>query len=337
MLASDRTTTATGLPLIRAFFARYGRRYLAVYGLGILFLLATNGLTVAIPRLLKEVFDQLATTRDVASIELFVALISMAAVLVIIVRTMSRILFFNPGRTIEFRLRNDMLERLLSMSAGDFRKHALGDLVSRAANDATHVRALVGFSVLMLLNLVMAAGFAFWQMFETHARLTLFCMIPMALSVFLMRYSVQSLYRIVASRLGKAIPSNLVLLGLCAFFGLLLLGATRRQGDSIFVLGLLFYTAFVLIGPQSSKPHFIAFFGLLLFCWQDALLNRSWLKGICLASLSGLLGVKAVAGLLPAGPLARDLVGLAGFALWLYSYMLLMISGHSKPLSLTKT
>jgi hypothetical protein len=147
----------------------------------------------------------------------------------------------------------------------------------------------------------------------------------------------QSLYRIVASHLGKAIPSNLVLLSLCAFFGLLLLGATRRQGDSIFVLGLLFYTAFVLIGPQSSKPHFIAFFGLLLFCWQDALLNRSWLKGICLALLSGLLGVKAAAGLLSAGPLARDIVGLAGFALWLYSYMLLMISGHRKPLSVTKT
>jgi hypothetical protein len=147
----------------------------------------------------------------------------------------------------------------------------------------------------------------------------------------------QSLYRIVASRLGKAIPSNLVLLGLCAFFGLLLFGATRRRKDSIFVLGLLFYTAFVLIGPQSSKPHFIAFFGLLLFCWQDALLSRSWLKGICLALLSGLLGVKAIASLLPAGPLARDIVGLAGFALWLYGYVLLLISGHRSPLSPTKT
>ena len=147
----------------------------------------------------------------------------------------------------------------------------------------------------------------------------------------------QSLYRILASHLGETVPSNLVLLGLCAFFALLLFEATRRRKDSIFVLGLLFYTAFVLIGPQSSKPHFIAFFGLLLFCWQDALLSRSWLKGICLALLSGLLGVKAIAGLLPAGPLARDIVGLAGFALWLYSYVLLLISGHCNPLSSTKT
>jgi hypothetical protein len=147
----------------------------------------------------------------------------------------------------------------------------------------------------------------------------------------------QLLYRILASHLGQAIPSNFVFLGLCAFFALLLFEATRRCKDSIFVLGLLFYTAFVLIGPQSSKPHFIAFFGLLLFCWQDALLNRSWLKEVCLVLLSSLLGVKAVAGRLPAGPLARDIVGLAGFALRLYSYVLLLISGHCNPLSSTKT
>tara|TARA_B100000959_G_scaffold221122_1_gene233837 strand:+ start:782 stop:2029 length:1248 start_codon:yes stop_codon:yes gene_type:complete len=147
----------------------------------------------------------------------------------------------------------------------------------------------------------------------------------------------QSLYRIMASWLGNAVSSNMVLLGLCTFFGLTLLAATRRRKDSIFILGMLFYTAFVLIGPQSSKPHFIAFFGLLLFCWQDALLKRSGLKIVCLAVLSGLLGVKAAASLLPSGPLARDIVGLAGLALWLYSYLLLMISGHARSVSRPKT
>ena len=81
----------------------------------------------------------------------------------------------------------------------------------------------------------------------------------------------QSLYRILATHFGKAVPSNFVLLGLCALFGLLLMLATRIRGDSVFVLGVLFYTAFVLIGPQSSKAHFIAFFGLLLYSWHDAL------------------------------------------------------------------
>jgi hypothetical protein len=140
----------------------------------------------------------------------------------------------------------------------------------------------------------------------------------------------QSLYRIAATRLGRVVPSNVVLFGLCAAFALALLLATRVRKDAIFVLGLLFYTAFILIGPQSSKPHFIAFFGLLLFCWQDALARKSWWKIAVLAVLSSLLGIKAAALLVPQGPLARDIVGLAGLGLWLYSYLLLLISGKRK-------
>lgn len=140
----------------------------------------------------------------------------------------------------------------------------------------------------------------------------------------------QSLYRIAATRLGDAVPSNVVLLGLCAAFALLLLFATRVRKNAVFVLGLLFYTAFVLIGPQSSKPHFIAFFGLLLFCWQDALAKQSWWKIAVLAVLSSLLGIKAAALLIPQGLLARDIVGLAGLAIWLYSYLLLLISGERR-------
>lgn len=140
----------------------------------------------------------------------------------------------------------------------------------------------------------------------------------------------QSLYRIVATRLGHTTPSNVVLFGLCAAFALLLLLATHIRKNAVFVLGLLFYTGFILIGPQSSKPHFIAFFGLLLFCWQDALAKQSWWKIIVLAVLSSLLGIKAAALLLPPGALARDIVGLAGLGLWLYSYLLLLISGERR-------
>ena len=140
----------------------------------------------------------------------------------------------------------------------------------------------------------------------------------------------QSLYRILASRLVPAVPSNYVLLGLCVLFGFLLIPLTRRSKDRLFILGMLYYTAFVLIGPQSSKPHFIGFYALLVFCWQDAVLSRSVLKLGGLAILSSLMGLKFAVMLLPDGPLARDIVGLAGLGIWLYSYCLLM-SGHAKP------
>jgi hypothetical protein len=137
----------------------------------------------------------------------------------------------------------------------------------------------------------------------------------------------QSLYRIIASRLGERVPANYVLIGLCAVFAVLLGVLTRRRADRFFILGMLYYSAFVLIGPQSSKPHFIAFYGLLLFCWQDAFERRSMLKFLLLAAVSGLMGIKYAAWLIPDEAVARDIVGLAGFGLWLYSYVVLAVRG----------
>ncbi len=201
--------------LVRAFAARYARRYLGVYALGVGFLVATNWLTVTMPVLVKDVFDRLQTgieaddmmptlirrvfhsqrsTIELAQINRLALWIAACAVAVIVVRTLSRVLFFNPGRTIEFRLRNDMLDRLLAMGGDFFRDVAQGDVVSRATNDATFVRALVGFAVLNLLNLVLSAGMALGRMLQTDVTLTLLCLIPMSLAFFVLRQGTGKLF-----------------------------------------------------------------------------------------------------------------------------------------------
>ena len=221
--------------LLPAFFERYARRYARVYSLGLLMLLATNGLTVAIPRMIKEVFDELAGGRDMGLVQTYAILICGAAVVVIVVRTLSRVLFFNPGRTIEFRLRNDMLARLLSMSGTWYRDQGTGDLVSRAANDATYVRALVGFSLLMLLNLLLATSFTLWQMLEINARLTLYCVAPLALSVWLLRFGIRRLFdamRAGQQELGQLSEHILETLGGVAVIqGAVAEGAFQRRFD----------------------------------------------------------------------------------------------------------
>lgn len=188
--AAPLTTSA----LVRAFADRYARRYVLVYALGLLFLVATNWLTVTMPVLVKEVFDGLSTGAEESAIERLALWIALCAVTIIVVRTLSRVLFFNPGRTIEFRLRNDMLDRLLAMGGDYFRGVAQGDIVSRATNDATFVRALVGFAVLNLLNLVLSAGMALWRMLQTDVVLTLLCMIPMSLAFLVLRKGTGKLF-----------------------------------------------------------------------------------------------------------------------------------------------
>lgn len=180
--------------MVREFLRRYASRYLGTYLLGILFLLATNLLAIAIPRMLKEVFDELAGARRLEVVHHYALLISIAAVVVILVRTLSRILFFNPGRTIEFRIRNDMLQRLLGMSPQFYRRWSIGDILARTSDDATFVRALVGFSVIMVLNIVLAAVLALWQMLRTDAWLTLWCVLPLLLALAALRVGVRYLF-----------------------------------------------------------------------------------------------------------------------------------------------
>ncbi|MCO4762676.1 MAG: ABC transporter ATP-binding protein [Myxococcales bacterium] len=186
------TPPPPGGVLVWRFIRRYAKRYLGLYALGIGFLLATNGLTVLIPRLIKEVFDGLGEGH--ADVNSYARLIGVAALGVIVVRTLSRVLFFNPGRTIEFRVRNDMLRKLLAMSTTFFGRVGIGDLVSRAINDATYVRSIVGFAVLNLLNLAMATTMAIWQMLEIDPWLTLWCCLPLIASTWIMRVGISWMY-----------------------------------------------------------------------------------------------------------------------------------------------
>ena len=58
--------------------------------------------------------------------------------------------------------------------------------------------------------------------------------------------------------------------------------------------------------------------------------KQSWWKIVVLGALSSLLGIKAAALLIPQGEFARDIVGFAGLAIWLYSYLLLLVSGERR-------
>lgn len=217
--------------MIRLFLQRYAQRYAPTYALGLLLLVATNWLTVEIPRLQKDVFDlltKLETARQqvpgalpslapnqeatLDAIQPLVWMIAGAAILVIFVRTGSRILFFNPGRAIEYRLRNDMLRRLLGMSPGFFKIWSIGDIMARSGDDTTFVRALVGFAMVMVLNIVVASTLALWKMWAIDPWLTIYCVVPLFLAVAALRLGVAksfAMMRLTQQSLGRL--SNTVL------------------------------------------------------------------------------------------------------------------------------
>ncbi len=140
----------------------------------------------------------------------------------------------------------------------------------------------------------------------------------------------QSLYRIVATHLNGAVPPNLILFGLCAIFGLALLWATRLRGDAIFVFWAFVLRRVCLDRTAIIKSTFHRLFWIVALRVAQRIENNSWLKSIILGVLSASFGIKAVGMLIPAGWISRDFVGLSAFGIWLYSYLLFMISGHRR-------
>ncbi len=185
-------------PLL-AFAARYVRRNLPQYALGAVMLVLTNWVVVRIPAIIGEALDVLeaggaSALRDARDLAVELMLLGAA---VVVVRTLSRVLFFNPGRDIEYRLGLDLFGHLLRMQRPFYMKHKVGELVSVASNDTQAVRLLIGFAGLQICNVAVAIPLHLGQMWATDAVLTAWCLAPVAIGATYMRWTVQRFFGMV--------------------------------------------------------------------------------------------------------------------------------------------
>ena len=173
--------------LLRIYAWRYRWSYLA----GAAFLGLTNYLAVSIPGQIGHAIDAL---RAGTSVGRYVAAIAAMGVGVILVRSLSRVLIFNPGRHVEYRLRRDVFAHLLQLQPSFYAVHKRGDIVSRAANDISWVRTLVGFGGLQIFNVTMAVVLTGWKMVSLSPRLTLMALLPVALGMCLVQWAIRRLF-----------------------------------------------------------------------------------------------------------------------------------------------
>jgi ATP-binding cassette subfamily B multidrug efflux pump len=147
-------------------------------------LAATNVLALSIPWLIKGAIDAIraAAAGQTDLVHRLVVrnaiLIAACAVVQGLIRTWSRILIFNAGRNIEYRLRGDVFRHLLRQDAGFFRAHPTGDVMSRLTNDLGAVRMLFGPGLLNLFNTALVYLTTLWVLVHLSPRLTLWALLP---------------------------------------------------------------------------------------------------------------------------------------------------------------
>jgi ATP-binding cassette, subfamily B, multidrug efflux pump len=153
---------------------------------GILLVLLTNAFDKGIPWLLRDAVDDLVAGRLAA-----VTRIALGVVVLAIAmggaRTVGRTRVFNVGRDVEYTLRGEVLARLHQLGPSFFQRMPTGEIMSRAINDLTQVRLMVGFGLLNVVNSAFAYVLALACMLSMSPGLTLWAVAPFPLLLLVAR------------------------------------------------------------------------------------------------------------------------------------------------------
>lgn len=125
------------------------------------------------------------------------------------------------SRHIEFDLRNQLYDKLQSLSHDFYLKHATGDLITRSTSDIEHVRRYIGPAIMYTTRALVVIVTALSVMFWISPKLTWYTLIPMpflAISVFFVARMVhvrsdelQQQYSSLTSRVQEALSGIRVL------------------------------------------------------------------------------------------------------------------------------
>ncbi len=156
------------------FLLRYRLRYLG----GAACLLVATIMAVGIPWTVKRAVDALERDGAAAHLGPFVLLILLLAAAHGVARLGSRFAMLGAGQWVEHDLRAALYARLLTLPPAFYHLHRTGDLMSRASNDISALRALAGFGSVMLIGTLFAFAGTLGAMWMIDPWLTLFAMAP---------------------------------------------------------------------------------------------------------------------------------------------------------------
>ncbi|MCG8333439.1 MAG: ATP-binding cassette domain-containing protein, partial [Proteobacteria bacterium] len=189
-----------------AFIFHYIYLYKFSYLAGILFIILTNWISVTIPEYLKLSVDLLTSQSGSLSQhkdQLFQYLLIMLllAVSIVFVRALSRIFFFNPGRAIEYRVKNDLFAKLTRLQKNYYDSNPTGTIISRIQNDINGVRLICGFGMMQMFNITTALSLTPYKMWQLSPSLTTYVLIPIIIVFIIIRIGMHFVTRNTRARM----------------------------------------------------------------------------------------------------------------------------------------
>ena len=154
-------------------------RYRGRIAAGFICVLLTNLFLLAAPRVTGYAVDSLkeSITRD--KLAYYALAVIGLALCEGLFRFSMRRLIIGVSRDIEYELRNDLFQLLERLSPSFYQTNKTGDLMSRATNDLSNVRMLLGPGIMYTANTIVVTVLAVVLMLRIDWRLTLLALLPL--------------------------------------------------------------------------------------------------------------------------------------------------------------
>jgi ATP-binding cassette subfamily B multidrug efflux pump len=170
---------------------RYAFPYALWYAGGLLALGGTTWLSLRIPEVAQGLVDGYPGIGWQEALPLL-----LLGGLQMVVRSLSRIFMFWPGRKIEFHLKNDLFQSFLFYPLTAFDRYPRGQLLSHMSQDVGQIRAFYAFAVLQAANFCFLFTFLILHMWRIHPGLVLAVVGPLLATACVTRLASPRIYRL---------------------------------------------------------------------------------------------------------------------------------------------
>lgn len=168
-----------GFLLFRYFFKEYSYKYL----IGIILLLIINGLLLLVPSWTGEAINTLYVGKD--GIWYYVSLFVLLAIVITVLKFISRHMLLGSIRNFEFYLRRELFRHALRIPTSYYDEHGPGRVMALMTNDVTSLRVSLGLGVMLFVDALFFGVIAFCILVQKISLwLALVTILPMPFIVY---------------------------------------------------------------------------------------------------------------------------------------------------------
>jgi ATP-binding cassette, subfamily B, multidrug efflux pump len=173
-------------------------------GFGLFCLICSNALLLATPWVTgKYAVDGLRESITRQKLLYYAALVIGLTLLQGVFRFLTRMLIIGVSRDVEYTLRNDLFRHLETLPMTFYQKNKTGELMSRATNDLSNVRMLMGPGIMYTANTALTAVFVTALMVKINWQLTLLSLLPLPMVSYSVRHFGKRIHDLTEESQGK--------------------------------------------------------------------------------------------------------------------------------------